>query len=187
MQTESRIPLRYQQAKRLVTVGFAGLWLLAASGLAHAADVSVQINVPGPVIALPAPPHMVWLPSPHVYIAFGSPHQIFFDDDNYYLYDHDVWYIGPGYGGPWARTQVNRLPPGLRKHRHEHWDDYQRQAQPRYRADDDHNHRNFVGWKEKKEKQEKYNKPKHDDRGRRNERGRNDDHDRGNKNQRGDR
>lgn len=167
----------------------AAFWLLAASGLAHAADVSVQINIPAPVIALPAPPHMVWLPGPQVYIAFGSPHQIFFDDDNYYLYDHDAWYVGPGYGGPWAHTKVGHVPPGLRKHRHEQWDDYQRQAQPHYRADDDRDHRNFVGWKDKKEKKEKHNKRKHDDddRGGRNGRGHDDDHDRGNKHHRGDR
>ena len=132
------------------------LWLYAAaSGVAQAADVSVNINIPAPVVRLPAPPHMVWLPAPRIYVAFESPHEIFFDDDHYYLYDHDTWYTGPGYGGPWARIKVRHLPPGLRKYRHEQWDDFQDQARPRYRDDDDHEHRNFVGWKEKKYKHEK--------------------------------
>ncbi len=170
---------------RFLVSSLAALWLLAASGLAHAADVSVHINVPAPVIALPAPPHMVWVPGPQVYIALGSPHQIFFNDDNYYLYDHDAWYVGPGYGGPWARTKVGHVPPGLHKHRHEQWDDYQRQAQPRYRADDDRDHRNFVGWKDKKEKHYK-RKHDNDDRGGRNGRGHDDDRDRGDKHHRGD-
>ena len=153
--------------QQYVTTCMAALGLLAMTGLAHA-DVSVNINVPAPVIALPAPPHMVWLPSPRIYIAFESPHQIFFQNDNYYLYDHDVWYVGPGYVGPWARTKVKQLPPGLHKYRREQWSDYQRQAQPRYRSDDDHDHRNFVGWKDKKEKkdkQDKRGKNKHDERG----------------------
>lgn len=158
---------------RFVAFSMVAVWLLAASGLSYAADVSVHINVPAPMVALPAPPHMVWLPGPQVYIAFGSPHQIFFDDDNYYLYDHDAWYVGPGYGGPWARTNMNHLPPGLRKHRHEQWDDYQRQAQPRYREDNDRDHRNFVGWKDKKEK---HSRRKFDDRDEDGDRGMNNGH-----------
>jgi hypothetical protein len=177
MTTETSMPLRVRRLKQRAALAFSGLCLLAASGPSPAADVSVHINVPGPVIALPAPPHMVWLPGPRVYVAFGSPHEIFFDDDNYYLYDHDAWYVGPGYGGPWARARVNHLPPGLRRHRHEQWEEYQRQAQRRYRDDDDRNHRNFVGWKDKKEK---HNRRKFDDRDRGwgDERG-NDDHDHG--------
>ena len=142
--------------KWLIVSSMTALWLYAAAGvMAQAADVSININLPVPVVRLPAPPHMVWLPAPRIYVAFESPHQIFFDDDHYYLYDHDVWYAGPGYGGPWARIKVRHLPPGLRKYRHEQWDDFQHQARPRYRDDDDHEHRNFVGWKEKKHKHEK--------------------------------
>jgi hypothetical protein len=162
--------------QRFVACGMTAFWLLIAFGPAHAADVSVNINLPAPVIALPAPPHMVWLPGPRIYIAFESPHHIFFHNDNYYLYDQDVWYVGQGYGGPWVRTQVKHLPPGLHKYRREQWHEYQRQAQSRYRNDDDHQHRNFVGWKDKKERKEKYGKgnnnrdkdkgrgPKHKDR-----------------------
>lgn len=156
------------------------VWLASVSGLSHAADVSVHINLPAPVVVLPAPPHMVWLSGPRIYIAFGSPHQIFFQDDNYYLNDHDVWYAGPGYGGPWARININVLPPGLRRYRHEQWEEYQREARPRYRDDDDHDHRNFVGWKEKKEKREKHSDRKyHREHERADNRGRGNDRDRG--------
>lgn len=158
--------------KGFIAASMTALWLYAAAGVvAQAADVSVNINLPGPVVRLPAPPHMVWLPAPRIYIAFESPQEIFFDDDHYYLHDHDVWYAGPGYGGPWARVKVRHLPPGLRKYRHEQWDDFQHQAQPRYRDDDDNEHRNFVGWKEKKYKQEKnhgrdHEENEHSERGR---------------------
>ncbi len=160
---------------RFVTMTITAFWLASVSGLGHAADVSVHINLPAPVISLPAPPHMVWLNGPGIYIAFGSPHQIFFQNDNYYLNDHDVWYAGPGYGGPWVRINIDLLPPGLHRYRHEQWEDYQREARPRYRDDDDHGHRNFVGWKEKKEKREKHGNRKYKDRDRDDDR----DHDRG--------
>ena len=164
--------------KRFTISIMSTLWLFAAAGVvAQAADVSVNINIPAPVVRLPAPPHMVWLPAPRIYVAFESPHEIFFDDDHYYLHDHDVWYVGPGYGGPWARVKVRHLPPGLRKYRHEQWDDFQRQAKPRYHDDDDREHRNFVGWKEKKHKHEKNHhrdreESEHSERGRGHDQGR---------------
>ncbi len=157
-------PKRYRMSKQLVAAVSVGLWLLTAPGLGNAADISVHINIPAPVVMLPAPPQMVWIPGPQVYIAYGSPHEIFFDDDRYYLYDHDAWYASVGYGGPWGHVEVSHIPPGLRKHRHAEWRDYQREAEPRYRDDDDRVHRNFVGWKDKKEKKEKHGGNKFDDR-----------------------
>ena len=159
--------------KQFSIYSLAALWLWAVAGNIQAADVSVNINIPAPVVRLPAPPHMVWLPTPRIYVALESPHQIFFDDDHYYLYDHDVWYVGPGYGGPWARIKTHHLPPGLRTYRREQWDEYQHQARPRYRDDDDREHRNFVGWKEKKHRQENHirNREENDRSGHKRERG----------------
>lgn len=165
--TERSLSMKKSTFRLYVATCITALWWSAAVTQAQAADVSVNINLPAPVISLPAPPHMVWLSSPRVYIAFESPHHIFFHNDHYYLHDHDVWYVGQGYGGPWVRTKVKHLPPGLHKYRREQWNEYQHQAQPRYRNDDDHQHRNFVGWKDKKdkkEKKEKYSKG-NDDRG----------------------
>ncbi len=159
--------MKMRTLQRIAAPFMAALWLLTGFGPAQAADVSVNINLPAPVISLPAPPHMVWLPGPRVYIAFESPHQIFFHNDHYYLHDHDVWYVSQGYGGPWVRAKVKHLPPGLHKYRREQWNEYQHQAQPRYRNDDDHQHRNFVGWKDKKDKherKEKYGKGDDNDR-----------------------
>ena len=147
--------MKINSPRRFLASCLTAFCLLAAYTPAHAAEVSVNINLPAPVISLPAPPHMVWLPGPRVYIAFESPHQIFFHNDNYYLYDNDVWYVSQGYGGPWAHTHVKHLPPGLHKYRREQWHEYQRQAQPRYHKDDDRQHRNFVGWKDKKDKEKR--------------------------------
>ena len=151
-----------------ITACIAGLGLLAVTGLTQAADVSVRINLPAPVVVLPAPPHMVWLSGPGVYVALDSPHQIFFRDNRYYLFDHDKWYSGPGYGGPWGHIKLKQVPPGLHKHKHKHWDGYQHEAKRRYRDGGDRDHRNFVGKNEHK-KQEKAERKRYkddDDKGR---------------------
>jgi hypothetical protein len=132
-------------------VGAAGAALYWTVGAPAAADVDVHVHVPAPVVVLPAPPPMVWLPGPRIYIAHGAPHRIFFNDDRYYLFHDDVWFVGPGYGGPWARIKIKQVPPGLRKFKARDWDGWQREA-GRHARGGHPGHPNFVGWKDDNEK-----------------------------------
>ena len=99
---------------------------------------------PIPHIKLSAPPLMVWLPTPAVYVAMDSPYPIFCHENRYYLHSNNAWYVGPGYNGPWATVHVSLLPPGLH-HFHEHeWNRYQHEAHY-WREHDHHDHRQFYG------------------------------------------
>jgi hypothetical protein len=150
--------------------------LLAAQPLG-ADEVKIRIPAPPvPKIVLPAPPPMIWLPVPQVYVAHDSPHHIFFHGGHYYLFHHDLWYMGSAHAGPWTRIKVKQLPPGLHKYRGGHWREYQREAAQRFREDRDAEHRPFYagrphehahwkddehdrgrhGGREKKEKKEKH-------------------------------
>lgn len=161
------------------------------SSLGHASDNQIRIPVPPlPKIVLPAPPPMIWLPTPKIYVAHESPHPIFFHSGQYYLHDHDRWYIGPGYAGPWNHVHSKKIPKHLRNFRKEHWGKYQSEAAHHFRSDRyehepfyaqreareehrrahwqeyeerHHDHGHGHEHKEKKEKKEKHGKHDHDD------------------------
>lgn len=163
------------------------------SSLGHASDNQIRIPVPPlPKIVLPAPPPMIWLPTPKIYVAHESPYPIFFHSGHYYLNDHDAWYIGPGYAGPWNRVHPKKLPKNLRKFHKDNWGQYQSEAARQFHSDR-YEHEPFYArreareqhrrahwqeyeerheerhghekdeYKEKKEKREKHGKHDHDD------------------------
>lgn len=163
--------------------------LVLFSGLGHASDNQIRIPVPPlPKIVLPAPPPMIWLPTPKVYVAHESPYPIFFHTGYYYLHDHDTWYIGPGYAGPWSRVHPKKVPKNLRGFRNDNWGQYQSEATHHFRSEqyerepfyarreareqyrrahwqeykDRHDHERHEH-EEKKEKKEKHGKQDHDD------------------------
>lgn len=135
-----------------VTAALLGV-LLLASGPILADDNRIKLPAPPlpplPKIVLPSPPPMVWLPTLQVYVAHNSPHQLFHHERQYYLHHQDVWYIGPGYAGPWTVVKHKQVPPGLRKHRGEHWGKYQREAAQHYREGRDHGRSPFYAGREK--------------------------------------
>lgn len=160
------------------------------SNLGHASDNQIRIPLPPmPKIVLPAPPPMIWLPTPKIYVAHESPHPIFFHSGHYYLHDHDTWYIGPGYAGPWNHVHAKKVPKHLRGFRKENWGKYQSEAAQHFRSDrheyepfyarreareqhrrahwreyeEHHGHGHRHEHKEKKEKKEKHGKHGHDD------------------------
>lgn len=159
------------------------------SRLGHASDNQIRIPLPPlPKIVLPAPPPMIWLPAPKIYVAHNSPYPIFFHSGNYYLHDQDTWYIGPGYAGPWNRVHPKKLPKYLRAFRNDSWEQYQSEAAYQFRSNR-YEHEPFYArreareqhqrayWqeyesrqnrgrherKESKEKKEKHGKHGHDD------------------------
>ena len=80
---------------------------------AAAADVRIHVGVPAPVYVAPAPvyvapPPVYVAPPPPVVVAPGAP--VYFYGANYYTYYHRTWFVGPGYGGPWAYVPVGRVP-----------------------------------------------------------------------------
>jgi len=78
--------------------------------------VNVNIGPPAPVI-VQAPPPMLLLPEPDVYVAVGIPYDVFFVGGRYYYLHGNHWFWGPGYGGPWTYVEYRMLPPGLQRYK----------------------------------------------------------------------
>lgn len=78
--------------------------------------VNVNIGPPAPVI-VEAPPPMLYLADPGVYVAVGIPYDVYFISGRYYYLHGDHWFWGPGYRGPWTYVEYRTLPPGLRKYK----------------------------------------------------------------------
>jgi hypothetical protein len=49
-----------------------------------------------------------------VYVVVGHP-GIYFRGDDYYCLRGGEWYVGRRYDGPWSATNLDHVPPGLRK------------------------------------------------------------------------
>ena len=76
-------------------------------------QVNINIGPPAPVV-VEAPPHMLFLNDPGVYVAVGIPYDVFFFSGHYYYLHGNNWFWGPGYRGPWTYVEYRSLPPGLR-------------------------------------------------------------------------
>lgn len=133
-------------------------------GLGHAGDNEIRIPLPPlPKIVLPAPPPMIWLPAPKIYVAHKSPYPIFFHSGHYYLHDHDKWYIGPGYAGPWNPVRSKKVPKNLRKFRKENWGKYQSDAAHHFRSDR-YEHEPFYARREAREQHRRVSWQEYEDR-----------------------
>jgi hypothetical protein len=85
-------------------------------------NVNINIGTPAIVVAPPpveveAPPEMVFLPEPGIYVAIGLPFDIFFISGRYYYFHGGNWFWAQGYGGPWVHVVYKSLPPGLRRYK----------------------------------------------------------------------
>ena len=161
-------------AKRLTTCMAILTLLITITGSQALGEVNVNINIDVPVppaIVVEAPPAMIFLPQPRLYVAVGIPYSIFFFSSHYYYFHNDHWFRAPGYGGPWAQIKYKSLPPGLRKYKIHELHTFRdrefnvyREHGPRYKgkhfvAEKDHGHKS-KGHSEKGDK--KHGKGKRD-------------------------
>lgn len=138
-------------SQRSYTIATLLIAAFLAAQPARADEIKIRLpappGLPAPRIVLPAPPPMIWLPGLQVYVAHDSPHHIFYHDGHYYLFRDNVWYMGPGFAGPWLIVKVRQVPPGLHGFRGERWEEYEHEADRRYRDwhDDDEHHPFYAG------------------------------------------
>ena len=78
-------------------------------------NVNVNIGPPAPVV-VEAPPQMLFLSDPGVYVAVGIPYDVYFVGGRYYYFHGDNWFWARGYRGPWTYVEYRRLPGSLRKY-----------------------------------------------------------------------
>ena len=76
----------------------------------------IKIPLPPVPIIVPDPPLFLQPPQLGFRVAVDTPYDLFIVDNRYYVIKDRVWFVGPGYNGPWQSIGFDRLPPGLRKH-----------------------------------------------------------------------
>jgi hypothetical protein len=100
-------------------------------------DFSLGINIgsrPRPVVVAPAtappvyhepravinePPLFIEPPELGFHVSVGTPEDIFYTGNRYYVRRQNVWYAAPHYRGPWTVTCYNALPWKLRRQPYE--------------------------------------------------------------------
>lgn len=119
----------------LLGAGIAGLLISA-----HSADVQAKHKNlyamgtrSGPNFVINTRPNFVYLQDLGFYVSYGSPYDIIFYNDIYYLYWLNHWYYANYYNGPWYLIQEVRLPTILRRY---HWFDLRRFRDNEYRRHD---------------------------------------------------
>lgn len=127
---------------------------------------------PMPRIVLPAPPPMIWLPTPKIHVAYDSPYPIFHHEQHYYLHHENVWYLGPSHNGPWQLIKGKQVPKNLRKFKKDKWSHYQRDAARHFRENrEDRRHHHFYADRpHERASWNDYERRSRNDRGRRDER-----------------
>ncbi len=78
-------------------------------------------NVPAPVYApqpvvIDEPPEFVAQPALGFYAAVGTPYDLFYAANRYYLCRGNAWYASPYYNGPWVQVGYRTIPWGLRRY-----------------------------------------------------------------------
>ncbi len=125
----------------LIVISIFGAMAIATPSSYAGVDVNINIGVPlPPPVVVQAPPEMMIIPEAGVYVAVGTPYDLFFLSGRYYYFHNGYWYWARGYGGPWVHVESRTLPPGLRRYKierlhefREHaWKDY-RERGPAYR------------------------------------------------------
>lgn len=104
--------------------------------------VSVPVPVPPPVV-IESPPEFIAPPSMGFYAAVGTPHDLFYASNRYYLCRGNAWYSAPYYNGPWVQVGYRSVPWGLRRYPIAKIRYLRDEGYRHYRDDDDYGYRHF--------------------------------------------
>jgi len=121
-----------------LAAGIAGM-LLGYPFIDARAEVNVQISTSNsPSFVIDSAPNFIYLRTQGFSISVGSPYDIVYYGNYYYIYHNGRWYRASNYHGPWFIIVNNRLPYHIRRHR---WEDIQRYRDIEYRRPDSRNNR----------------------------------------------
>ena len=113
-------------------------------------------NRPAPAFVVNTRPTFVYLQGQGFSVSVGSPYDMIYYDDMYYIYHNGLWYSSSYYRGPWVIIREQRLPRPIRRHR---WDDIRRFRDNEYRR---HDHRY---WEEQSRRNDRGRRDQPDHRG----------------------
>ncbi len=121
--------------KKYIITLICALAITASASLANAGfNLGINVGIPAPVYVAPPPayapppvyaappvdieeePEFVAQPGSGFYMAVGTPYDLFYAGNRYYLCRGDAWYAASYYNGPWARVGYRGLPWGLRRY-----------------------------------------------------------------------
>ncbi|MEI6757913.1 MAG: hypothetical protein WCK85_08670 [Chlorobium sp.] len=113
-----------------LAAGITGMLLGNPSADAQA-EVSIRIGGGRPPsFVLDTRPSFIELPGMGFSVSIGSPYDILYYGDMYYIIQDGVWYRSAYYRGPWIVVRERNLPYKIRRHR---WDDIRRTRDVEYR------------------------------------------------------
>jgi hypothetical protein len=115
-----------------IAAGITGMLLGNPAGDAKAA-LNVRIGS-RPSFVIDRRPDFVELRDYGFSVSVGSPYDIVYYGNMYYLNQNGLWYRSSDYRGPWMSVRLNQLPSKIRKHR---MDDIRRFRDTEYRNNED--------------------------------------------------
>ncbi len=108
--------------RKLLVIPLIAIAVAATASLAQAGcNIGIDFDIPAPVIAAPPvevvePPEFVAQPGAGFYVGVGTPYDIYYAGDRYYLYRGNGWYAASYYDGPWASIGYRAVPWQLRRY-----------------------------------------------------------------------
>jgi hypothetical protein len=117
--------------KKYIIAFFAAVAMLASVPGAQASDVGFSLGVnlgnvvarfyappvsTPPRVAFREPPEFVAQPGLGFYFAVGTPYDLFYTANRYYLCRGNAWFAAPYYNGPWVQIGYGGLPWALRRY-----------------------------------------------------------------------
>ena len=109
---------------------------------AHAGvNIGINVGIPAPLpssVVIQTAPEFIYSPQLGFHVSVGSPYDIVYIGNDYYLYNNGYYYRSHDYNGPWVGVEGRRLPPGLRKHRYDEVRRYRDGEYRKYNRDREH-------------------------------------------------
>ncbi len=121
-----------------LAAGISGM-LLGHPAVDAKAAIDININAGSRrSFIINSPPSFIYLRTQGFSVSVGSPYDIVYYGDHYYIYNDGHWYRSYYYRGPWVLILDSGLPYQIRRHR---WDDIRRYRDNEYRRSDSRNNR----------------------------------------------
>lgn len=99
-----------------LALGVAGM-LLGNPATDVQAEVNVQVSTRNrPSFVIDRRPSFINLRTQGFSVSVGSPYDIIYYGNRYYIYQDGSWYRSWNYRGPWSYIRSNRLPSRIRRH-----------------------------------------------------------------------
>ena len=116
--------------KMLLAIGLAGGMMCSPHQDARA-DLPVAMGRSS--FYFDSRPDFIYLDDYGFSVSWGSPYDVIYYDDAYFLFQNGRWYRAYDYRGPWGRIRDFDLPPAIRRHS---WNDISRRRDFEYRRYD---------------------------------------------------